>query len=106
MTEPNERSSNAWTWVVILALCAVLLAWGLLNYVLIRDEPRRFDLNTLPDVPGQSIYSSEPAPKQPVVPSQVAPLPEAVPKSPAGGQKSPAAPPKSPGALTPERRKP
>ena len=93
MTEEDGRSSTGWAWAVIVALCACLLAWGLLNYVLIRDEPRRFDLNALSDVPGQSVYSTEPAPKGRLVPPQVEPLPEAVPRRPARDAQPTGAPP-------------
>jgi len=92
MTEENERSSSVWTWAVVIGLCVFLLVWGLLNYVLIRDEPRRFDLNTLPDVPGESVYSSEGTPTDENVPRQTPALPEAVPMSPVKDPRPPDAP--------------
>ena len=47
-----------WAWLIIIVLCAAIVGWGLVNYKLISDAPRQWDFGLLPQVPGQSIYSS------------------------------------------------
>ena len=78
-----QPKSNLRGWVLVLALSAGIIVWGLANFLLVRDAPRRWDYGALPDAPGQSIYSSEAAPPGALVPRQVPALPEAVPKNPA-----------------------
>ena len=75
--EHESRHSPRSGWWTVLLICACLAAWGLVQYVTIRDAPRQWDFGALPDAPGQSIYSSS-RPAQPaVVPPQMPPLPEA-----------------------------
>ena len=75
--EHQSRHSPRSGWWTVLLICACLAAWGLIQYVTIRDAPRQWDFGALPDAPGQSIYSSS-RPAQPkVVPPQIQPLPEA-----------------------------
>jgi len=84
MSMPHEEHHELppfWSWTILVLLSVVIVLWGLLNYRWIPDTPRRWDLGVLPDVPGQSPYSTaEPAGNAPV-PRQVAPLPEGVPLS-------------------------
>ena len=75
----KEGPSRGGGWVVLL-ICACMLAWGLFQYVSIHDSPRQWDFGTLPDLPGESIYStSRPAQAISGVP-QAGPLPEARPQ--------------------------
>jgi hypothetical protein len=69
----------------VVALSAAVLSWGMVLHAIVRDEPRQWDFGALPDVPGQSVYSTAtppaggptgPAGKAPL---QMAPLPEARP---------------------------
>lgn len=74
-------------WILIILLCAVIIGWGYLNYFMIHDTPGQWKQGALPDVPGESIYSTDNGPStQPT--RQVNELPEARPYKPVapGGQ--------------------
>ena len=80
MTQHEEDTTIGarWSWAIILAFCAAIVAWGLANYRWIADAPRQWDFGALPDAPGQSIYSTAAAPADvPQPPPQIAPLPGA-----------------------------
>lgn len=74
--EEYRGISSAASWMIILAFCASLVGWGLFNYWLIPDTPRQWDFGTLPDAPGESIYSTGSTPQDKAPPSQIPPLPE------------------------------
>jgi len=75
--EHESRKPPRSGWWIVVVICASLAAWGLVQYATIRDAPRQWDFGALPDVPGQSIYStSQPAQPKPA-PPQMQPLPEA-----------------------------
>ena len=80
--EEHREMSARRSWMLIILLCVVIVVWGILNYLLIPDTPRRWDNGALRDVPAESVYStSEPAPG--ATPArQIAPLPEAKPLKP------------------------
>ena len=63
-------------WIVVLAICAALIAWGLAHWLLVRDGVRAWDFGVLRDAPGESPASTE-IPGA-AVPRQIAPLPGAV----------------------------
>jgi len=65
---------------LIVAVVAVIVVWGVLQFGVIRDAPREMDFGTFRDVPGESPYSTAPAPSTDPVPRQMEPLPEARPK--------------------------
>ena len=74
-----------WAWLLVVALCLAIVAWGLINLALIPDAPRQWDLGLLPQVPGESIYSSsQPAGEQP--PRQIENAPFTRPAEPATTQ--------------------
>ena len=77
--EEESESSSLWSWMIILLFCVAILAWGIFNYLMIPDLPRRWDMGVLRDVPGQSIYSTADRAAVASAPEQVAPLPEGVP---------------------------
>jgi hypothetical protein len=90
--EEFRRISGRASWSVIIGFCLVILGWGYVNYRLIADAPRQWDLGQLPEAPGQSIYTAAPTPTQYTPPSisprtlteprQVPELPEAHPPRP------------------------
>jgi hypothetical protein len=85
-TEHGRKALPGWGWIVVILISALIIGWGLLNFVLVRDPPRTWHFGTLPDTPSQSIYSTEAPPAvtgNP--PQQIPPLPEAQPKKKAGG---------------------
>ncbi|MBE3070153.1 MAG: hypothetical protein IMZ66_07935 [Planctomycetes bacterium] len=86
MSERDETrgTGNRLAWAIIIAFAAAIVVWGLLNYVLIPDAPRRWDFGQLPDTPGESVYSAAPPPPA-GPPPQIPTLPEAQPKSDRGG---------------------
>ena len=91
MNDAEERGAGAAAgWLILLAMCAALVGWGILNYALVRDRPREWDFGVLRDAPGQSVYSTQPTPaaaKSP--PRQILPLPEAKPRTATGGAGNP-----------------
>ncbi|MCY2928972.1 MAG: hypothetical protein NTV86_05660 [Planctomycetota bacterium] len=64
-------------WVVLLLVCLALLAWGLVIFRFVPDVPRRWDFGAHPDVPGESIYSTQTTPRTASAPAQLPALPEA-----------------------------
>jgi hypothetical protein len=84
--EEEHEVRPIWSWVILVAVCLAIVAWGLLNYRLIPDAPRKWDMGVVRDVPGQSAYSVAVPPSGERVPKQIEPLPEAAPL-PAGGKK-------------------
>ena len=79
--EEDKTFSSTASWAIIAIFCAAIIGWGVLTYRLVKDGPRRWDFQNLPDVPAQSIYSSQDTPKGQNVPAQIPPLPEARPKN-------------------------
>ena len=84
--EENREISSIWSWALVVICCAFILAWGGMNYALVKDGPREWNFGTLPDAPSQSVYSTEQAPEKAIAPRQVEPLPEAKPRKSAPGQ--------------------
>jgi hypothetical protein len=89
--EESEGPSARRHWVLILVASALIVGWGLLIHALVKDGPRQWDFDALPDVPAQSIYSSAPTPEAEAPPRQIAPLPEAKPWKRPGTDDKPAA---------------
>ena len=77
--EEEHEIGSMWSWVLVMILCALILAWGFTIHALVKDRPRDWSYGTLPDAPSQSIYSTEASPEEAVAPRQVTPLPEAKP---------------------------
>ena len=77
--EENREISLPLSWILVLAMCALILAWGILQYFFVRDPPsRQWDFGSLPETPAESIYSSRPSPPAAAnVPRQIPSLPEA-----------------------------
>lgn len=84
--------------MILVLSCALIVAWGVLNWLLIPDRPREWSFGALPDVPSESIYSSaQPgASADANPPPQMPPLPEARPRNVAPGH-SPSSAPAGPG---------
>ena len=80
--EEFKAMPQKWAWALLTALSLSLIGWGLLAWAMIPDRPRQWNYQTLPDAPGQSIYSSvrTPEDRQGQAPAQIAPLPEATPR--------------------------
>jgi hypothetical protein len=69
----EEEFNEVKTWSIIGAIAAGFLAWGLLIYFVIGDKgPPGWDFSVIPDIPGESTYSSY----NPVRPHGLAPGPE------------------------------
>ena len=83
--EEKREVSAGWSWLMVMALASLIIAWGAFCFLLVRDGPRQWDFGALTDTPSQSIYSSEQTPEKAAPPPQVAPLPEARPWK--GGEK-------------------
>ncbi len=73
--------------MILAALSALLVGWGLLNYRMIPERQREFDYGVLPDTPAQSEYSTGRPPAPEVAPDQIPRLPGAtMPANAAEGQ--------------------
>jgi len=86
----NNGSSNFRSWAILITFCVIIIVWGIINFLTIKDKPRQWDFGVLPDTPSESIYStSRPANKLSVAPApqQIIPLPEAATK-PAASQET------------------
>lgn len=69
----EEEQSLIKTWSIIGAIAVGFLAWGLLIYFVIGDKgPPGWDFSVIPDIPGQSAYSTY----SPDSPTGLAPGPE------------------------------
>jgi len=69
----EEELSWIKTWSIIVAISAGFLLWGLLIYFVIGDKgPPDWDFSVIPDIPGQSAYSTY----NPTRPDGLAPGPE------------------------------
>ena len=84
MTDDRELKAG-YGWAIVIGGCAVIVCWGLTTYFIVRDQPRQWDMGQLPDVPSQSVYSTESPSGRQAAPRQFAPLPEARPPSADGG---------------------
>ena len=80
--EDHEMSARR-SWAIVLLACFGIVAWGLLSYLLIPEPTRHWDLGTLPDVPGESVYSTALPVPGAAVPKQMPALPGA-PRTPGG----------------------
>ena len=79
-TQSPAKGDGVWSWIVIILVAALVVAWGLVAFMLVRDVPRTWHRGALPDTPSESIYSTSPAPDAANPPPQIQPLPEAKPK--------------------------
>ena len=77
--EEDREISPVWSWVIVVLFSLALAGWGFFTYSLVGTHERTWDFGTLPDVPGQSVYSIGPVPASPTPPQQIVPLPEATP---------------------------
>jgi len=75
----EEEYSGVKTWAIVFGIAAGFLAWGLIIYFVIgAKEPPGWDFSVIPDIPGQSIYSSY----SPIMPHGSVPGPETTPAEP------------------------
>ena len=68
--------SPFWGWIMLLALCAALVAFGLFAHSIIPEIDRYWDFGQFPIVPSEHPASSFRPPDYAVVPDQLPPLPE------------------------------
>ena len=80
----TEEAFSIRDWAIIVIVAALIVCWGLLNFALVKDLPRRWHFGVLPDTPSASVYSTEEAPQSSTPPRQTPMLPEAQPKKPSG----------------------
>ena len=77
MDHPHEEYrpiAQPTSWLLVVLLCLTILAWGYATYRMVPDTPRQWNLGNLPDVPGESIYSTA-GPTTGPAQRQLAPLP-------------------------------
>jgi hypothetical protein len=68
-----------WGWLLIVLLCLALIAWGLVNYAVVRDRQRQWDYGALPETPSSSVFTTSQPPAKAPVERQIEPLPGARP---------------------------
>lgn len=95
--EENKPIGSFWGWAMVFLLTAAVIGWCMFLMMMVEDPPRQWDFGALPDVPAESIYSTQKSPKvhftfplllrtRPTVtkdvPQQMPPLPEGIPWKP------------------------
>ena len=54
-----EETSPIKTWTIIAGIAATFLLWGLILFFVIGDKgPLDWDFSVIPDIPGESTYST------------------------------------------------
>ena len=75
----EEELSAVKTWSIVCGIAIAFFVWGLLFYFIIGDKgPPGWDFSVIPDIPGQSTYSSY----SPIKPHGLVPGPEQTPADP------------------------
>lgn len=63
-TDDGGGRKDAWSWLIISGLAVAVVGWGLLIFVTVGDKGLPpWDYTILPDVPGESAYSTHSAPE-------------------------------------------
>ncbi len=75
--ENSESSNNKMGWFLVLMFAAFILGWAMVMMTIIKDVPRKWDYEILPDAPSQSIYSTREYKEELFPPDQIEHLPEA-----------------------------
>ena len=75
--EEFTQISAFWSWVFLIAFCALILGWGMFVEMMVMGQPPHWDFGQLPDTPSQSIYSTSPAPADVNIPYQIQRIPDA-----------------------------
>ncbi len=59
----NEEGGKNWKgWFIVCTLAVLFLIYGVFMYLVVGDRgPPPWDFNTAEDIPGQSVYSTNPA---------------------------------------------
>lgn len=59
MLQSEEERSAGKTWAVLSGIALTFLAWGLLLFFVLGDKgPPIWDFSVIPDIPGESAYST------------------------------------------------
>jgi hypothetical protein len=74
--EEQSKIGQIRAWIYILFFSAALMSFGMAVHMIIMDAPRHWDFGTLPDAPGESIYSSARPNVSYIPPLQLEPLPK------------------------------
>ncbi len=75
--EYNESSSNKMGWFLVVMFAGFILGWAMIMMSIIKEPPRKWDYEILPDAPSQSIYSTREYKEELFPPDQIEHLPEA-----------------------------
>lgn len=75
--EEFVQISSLWSWVILIAFCALILGWGMFVEMMIMDRPSQWDFGQLPDTPGESAYSTAAPPSDVNIPYQIQRIPDA-----------------------------
>ncbi len=75
--EEFVRISGFWSWVILIAFCALILGWGMYVEMMIPEKPRQWDFGQLPDTPSISDYSTNAPPSDVNIPYQIQRIPDA-----------------------------
>ena len=75
--EEETIISSFWSWVILIAFCAVIMGWGMFVEMIVEAGPPHWDFGVLPDTPSQSAYSTALPPPDVNVPYQIHRIPDA-----------------------------
>jgi hypothetical protein len=71
--EYHTPKRAVWGWVILIALSAFLIAWGMLIHMLCPDMPVKWDFGQADDTPSASKYSTQEPVYETNVPLQIDP---------------------------------
>jgi hypothetical protein len=69
--------SAFWSWVILIAFCALIMSWGMFVEMMVKTQPPHWDFGQLPDTPSESIYSTLQPPADVNIPYQMQYIPDA-----------------------------
>ena len=75
--EYTESGNNRMGWFLIIMFAAFILGWAMVMMTIIKEPPRKWDYEILPDAPSQSIYSTREYKDELFPPDQIEHLPGA-----------------------------
>jgi hypothetical protein len=61
----QQPQSDSWAkgWAIVIIVSVAIIGWFFLNYFLLGSKPPGWTFGSVPSVPAESRYSTEPQPK-------------------------------------------
>ncbi len=71
----HRDAGGSWSWALVILLTLLIVGWGVLHLLTVRDRAREWDYGAIPGAPGESQYTTQPPPAAGKAPPQLPPLP-------------------------------